>query len=98
MSAEILKGYSRYSYDLPALARAALATREAPKRPRRAPKARSQRNLRVALGPDVLAQIVADRARGDSQVTVAKRYGIAQSSVSKYVALASGPRARDLTS
>lgn len=61
-----------------------MAAREAPRRRPTRPELR-KRNLRIALGPDLLKRLVVDCARGESQAAVAQRYAIAQSSVSKYV-------------
>ena len=82
--AETLKAYSRYSYDLPALQRALNAARTAsPRGPARDIKVK--RKLAVVIGPDRVAQVAQDCEDGMSQSAVAQKYGVSQSSVSKYV-------------
>lgn len=71
------------------LRRALTALQQAPGR-RERPKRRITRNLRVALGPDALQRLVQDCEEGMSQDAAARKYGVSQSSVSKYVLAARG--------
>lgn len=82
--AEKLKAYSRYSYDLPALHRVLEAVRMAPVE-KRQPRPHTVRRLTVAIGSEMVRRMVDDCERGLSQTAAARKYGVSQSSVSKYV-------------
>ena len=83
--AETLKAYSKFSYDLPALERVLHAAKTAPRRGPAPRDIKAKRKLAVAIGPDQVAQMVQDCVGGMSQSAVAHKYGVSQSSVSKYV-------------
>ena len=80
-----LRTYSRYSHLLPQLHQALRQLHEAPHQQRDRTPTRRNLSLIDTLGPATVRRMVADYAAGMSQTAAARKYGVAPSSVWRYV-------------
>ena len=92
-----MQAYSRYGYTLVA-ARRTLEAALAGGRPAEPRAYLKQRSLLVRFGRRGVEQLVADHLdRGLTYAEVAKKYGVALSTVGKYIQQAKRQRAEELT-